>query len=93
MLEKDEKFCTPEIRIRNLDPKIYAKLKEMAKQQHKPMGKFLIPYLAKIAALDEVAAVEDQYASLVLAISEAIAANTQALEELSDEIRQRRSNE
>ena len=61
-----------EIRIRNVDPRIIARLNEMASAQGKTISTFLKPYITRISTQEEVLEMDEKYRNLVLAVVEAV---------------------
>ena len=76
-----------EIRIRGVDPAAVCKIKSMAEERGMSVNAYMRSYIETLSVLDEVRSIEDKYSNLVLAISEAIAANTKALQELAEELK------
>lgn len=76
-----------EIRIRGVDPAAVFKIKSMAEERGMSVNAYMRSYIETLSVLDEVRSIEDKYSNLVLAISEAIAANTKALQELAEELK------
>ena len=79
-----------EIRIRNVDPRIIARLNEMASAQGKTISTFLKPYITRISTQEEVLEMAEKYRNLVLAVVEAVDDNTAALKQLLQEIQEGR---
>ena len=77
-----------EVRIRNVDPRIVARLDEMASAQRKTLSAFLRPYLTRISTQDEVLETDEKYRNLVLAVVEAVEENTTTLKQLIQEIQE-----
>ena len=77
-----------EVRIRNVDPRIVARLDEMASAQRKTLRAFLRPYLTRISTQDEVLETDEKYRNLVLAVVEAVEENTTTLKQLIQEIQE-----
>ena len=75
-----------EIRIRNVDPRIVARLAEMANAQGKTISSFLKPHLTRISTQEEIIEIDEKYRNLVLAVVEAVEDNTTALKQLIREI-------
>lgn len=78
-----------EIRIRGVDPAAVSKIKTLAEKKNMSISAYLRSYVETLSVLDEIRSTEDKYSNLVLAISEAIQANTQTLNELIKEIREK----
>jgi dTDP-4-dehydrorhamnose reductase len=80
-LDREKGDASMDIKIRNLEPDIVARLSGLAEQAGQSRNEFLRTHFDRLANADKVRQVEDQYSQLIEFVLEVVQQNTEALKE------------